>query len=325
MPKIRSIVGHERQIALLSQDIESGNIAHAYLLSGPPHLGKMTVAHWFASEILTRGLAPGEETESARRHIERLTHSDLLVLDQLWIEKLCDDWSVIARSSNVNQLHRSKKSEPAKTDTISIDDIREMQHRLYETSMGTHRCCLIRSVERMQDAAANAFLKILEEPPEGLVFILTTQAQSALLPTITSRTRILHFATLPHATLLPILDGVDDEDAAFILRLAQGAPGIVYRLRDNPDALRLEKQVYDKALSFWDSRSLKNRLQILSPLHTRGEEADRLLTHLALSLRQQNVSIRGRCLSPFMCMMHDLETNAHRQLAAQRFALSVSG
>lgn len=323
MPKIRTVVGHTKQLSQLSQDREKGNIAHAYLLSGPAHLGKMAVAYSFTADILTMGLSE-EEAKSARRQIENLTHSDLLALDQLWIDKVCDDWDSIARSSNVNQQHRSKKSAPAKTNTISIDDIRALQTRLHETSIGQYRCCIISGIDRMQEAAANAFLKILEEPPKGLVFILTTQSELSLLPTIISRTRVLRFSALAQKDLLTILDGVNEDDAGFILRLAQGAPGIVYNLRDDPDALRRERQIYEKAFSFWQEAKLKNRLRILGDLHVRGEDADKFLMHLALSLRQQPIARRQQLQAPFMQLSKDLRTNAHRQLIAQRFALAAA-
>ena len=280
----------------------------------------MTTAYWFAAQALSVGLSE-EEKKEVERQIENLTHPDLLVLDQLWIEKQCEDWDVIAKSSNVNQQHRGKKSSPAKTDVISIDEIRALQERLYETSMGKYRCCIISSIDRMKAAAANAFLKILEEPPEGLVFILTAQSQSALLPTITSRTRCMRFLRLPRKELMPILEDVNEDDMNFILNLGQGAPGIVYRLRDDPDQLRMERQIYEKALSFWKTTSLKSRLQILTPLHKRDSEADRLLTHLALSLRQQAPGKREHLAKQFMDLASSLNTNAHRQIATQRFAL----
>lgn len=324
MPKIRTVVGHKEQLSQLSQDIERGNITHAYLLSGPAHLGKMAVAYSFAADILSSNLSE-EKAKEARRRIENLTHPDLLVLDQLWMEKVCEDWDFIARSSNVNQQHRSKKSSPAKTDVIGIDDIRALQSRLHETHMGQYGCCIIRGIDRMQDAAANAFLKILEEPPQGLVFILTTQSESALLPTILSRARVLRFSPLSQKELLPILDGVNEEDKGFIVRLAQGAPGIAYTLRNDPDALRAQKQIYEKTLSFWEETTLKNRLQILSPLHTRGEEANELLFHLALSLRQQSPGKREKFQRPFLRLAQDLQTNAHRQLVTQRFILAIAG
>ncbi|PIR52725.1 hypothetical protein COU76_04950 [Candidatus Peregrinibacteria bacterium CG10_big_fil_rev_8_21_14_0_10_49_10] len=320
MPKLRTIVGHQEQLEHLRQDIETGNISHAYLFSGPAYVGKMTTAYWFASEVLTTGCNE-EQKKSVCTQVEKLTHQDLLVLDQLWIEKQCEDWDMIAKSSNVNQQHRSKKSSPAKSDVISIHDIRALQQRLYETSIGTHRCCIIRGVERMQDEAANAFLKILEEPPEGLVFILTTESESSLLSTILSRVRCVRFFRLPRKDLKPILQGVNDDDATFILSLSQGTPGTVYRLRDDPDALRLEKQIYEQASSFWKTVSLKHRLQILRPLHTRDDDAERLLMHLALSLRQQETGKRQHLTRTFLHLVRLLKTNAHRQLAVQQFAL----
>ena len=321
MPKITDIIGHSSQVAELIADLEQDNLAHAYLFSGRPHLGKMTMAHWFAEQVLTLGFTE-EERLNERRRIERLTHPDLMVLDQLWIDKECDDWDIICQSSNVSQEHRSKKP-PAKTDIISIDDVRVLQRRLHETAVGARRVCIISSMERMQDAAANAFLKILEEPPPSLVFILTASSLSKLLPTIRSRTRVMHFAPLPRKTLLPMFENTSDDDAHFILQLAQGAPGIVKRLCDDPDVLRQERQVQQQAKSFWDSSSLKSRLHVLSALNTRGADGEKLLMHLAFALRKLPVPIRQKSTPVFMQLLSDLQTNVQRRLVLQRFALAA--
>ena len=320
MPRIRSILGHVSLQEQLQQDLAADNVSHAYLFSGARHLGKMTTANWFASEILLQGLE-NEERKEVLGSIERLTHPDILSLDQLWIEGVCEDWDVIAKSSNVPQQHRSKKPG-AKTDIISIDDVRSLQERLQETGIGERRVCLIRSIERMQDAAANAFLKILEEPPKGLVFLLTTQSYSKLLPTIISRTRVVRFWPLSTTELKSLLEGVASDDAQFLLHIAQGAPGIVQELKEDPDLLRLHKQIHGQAQSFWHATSLMQRLQILKPLHDRGEEARQFLLHLALSLREEG-SAPSRTAA-FSRLVRDLETNTHRQLLAQRFAMEIS-
>jgi len=321
MPKVTDIVGHQTQLQQLQDDLENANVTHAYLFAGDSHLGKMTVARRFASQLLSQGVEP-DALEQVHSQIEKLVHPDILVLDQLWIENVCEDWDVIAKTSNVSQQHRAKKP-PAKTDVISIDDIRVLQDRLYETGTGTWRCCVIRSVERMQDAAANAFLKILEEPPAGLVFLLTTQVLSALLPTIVSRTRVMKFHALPHVQLLPLLSGFPEDDAQFILHLAQGAPGTVITLRDDPELLRAQRLMHSKALSFWRSHSLRERIQLLLPLHQRGEGANQFLMHLALALREQSPEAVSstHALTELVAGLH---TNAHRQLLAQRFAFSVT-
>ena len=323
MPKLPDIVGHERQLLELARDIESGNIAHAYLFSGRRHLGKMTVAHRFALQLLLIGL-PEEGREQARHDFGKLTHPDLLVLDQLWIEGVQEDWEQIARTSNVPQVHRAKKEKKAKTDSIGIEDIRVLQGRLLETGIGVWRCCVIRSAERMHDEAANAFLKILEEPPPGLVFLLTTQQKSSLLPTIVSRARGIPFHPLSRAAMQPLLADCTEDDRQFIVHLAQGAPGIATLLRRDPDALRTRRLVHARALSFWRTPALGERMQILVPLHKRGQESDDLLLHLALALRGESPDIIRRNAPPLARLADGLRTNAHRQLLAQEFALSVS-
>lgn len=316
----REIIGHKKQLLQLTQDLESGNLSHAYLFAGAPHLGKMTVAHWFAREILSRGVE-GEEKVLALRQMDRLIHPDLLVLDQLWMEDRMEDWDVIAKSSNLPQQHRAKAG--VKTDVIGIDDVREIQGRLQETGQLPSRVCIIRGIERMNDAASNALLKILEEPPEGRIFILTTESQGTLLPTITSRSRVLRFERVGDRDLQVLLQDTAGEDATFIVHVAQGAPGTAIRLMEDPDALREEKLLHTQAVSFWGASTIHDRFKQLSPLADRGENADRYLFHLALALREvpDYTHIQEEALRD---LARGLRTNAHRVLQIQNFAMSVS-
>ncbi|MEI8229641.1 MAG: hypothetical protein WCG83_00705 [Candidatus Peregrinibacteria bacterium] len=318
--KLKDIIGHEDIREALRLDLETGNVSHAYLFEGPIHLGKMTVAHQFAADLLTWGLSP-EERKHVLHDCERLTHPDLLVLDQLWIEEKSENWERIGETSNAPQLHRSKKPT-AKTDTISIEDIRALQELLYETPAGKFRVCIIRSIERMQEAAATTLLKILEEPPAPVVFLFTTASLQSLLPTIISRMRMLRFHPLPQSKLSPLLALTPEEDREFILHVAQGAPGIVQMLKGDPEALRNHRLLHTKALSFWRTSSIKDRLHILQPLTERGEASEELLLHLALALREHQE------MSPvhapaFAKLVAGLRTNAHRGLIAQRFAFEV--
>ena len=316
------IIGHLFQREQLLADIENDNVAHAYLFEGQKNLGKRAVAKWFASELLLSGISD-EKKENAKSEIERLIYPDLLVLDRLWIEGVHDDWDHLAKYSNVPQAHRAKKPA-AKTDTISIDDIRALQERLYETPVGTWRCCIIRSIGRMQDPAANAFLKILEEPPKGLVFILTTSALSSLLPTVVSRTRVIPFLPLSHEELLPLFTELSEEDTRFILHIVQGAPGLAVKLRDDPDALREERLMHSQAKSFWESKSVREKLSLLKPLAERGNEANRFLLHLSLTLREMRENMPSVYVHALTDLASGLETNAHRQLLCQKFALSIA-
>ncbi len=316
------LIGHRHQRDSLLRDLASDNLAHAYLFSGPRHVGKFAVAHWLAREALTRDLPP-EERPAALHQLERLIHSDLLVLDQLWMDGICDDWDVIAKTSNVPQEHRSKREPPMKTDTISIDDVRAIQERFLSTGSSPRRFCLIRSVERMQDEAANALLKILEEPPPGRTFILTTQQIETLLPTVVSRCRILHFSPLPHRELLPLLQDEPQDEQGFLLHLSQGAPGLVKSLLADPDARRDARVLHTTARAFFNEKTLTGRLKILEPLAKRGPQGEALLHHLHLGLREIDPGQRERAAGALLEFTRDLETNTHRGLLCTRFALAT--
>jgi DNA polymerase III delta prime subunit len=314
------IIGHRAQIDMLLGDLETGNVAHAYLFEGRANLGKFSLAKWFASELLQKG-RPAAEAERVAYEARRLIHSDLLVLDRLWMEGVSDDPDELAKYSNVPQHHRAKAK--AKTDVIGIDDVRAIQERLQEAGTGRYRCCLIRSVERMQAEAVNALLKILEEPPEGVVFLLTTQSGASLLPTLVSRSRVLHFSRLRDPEMAPLLKDVPEQDRLFLLRVAQGAPGVIVRLKNDEEALRAEREIYASAAAFWRSRSLQQRLQMLVPLHERGAEAESLLFHLALALREDGQSDPASSKA-LHTLVRGLETNVSRQMLAQRFALAMA-
>jgi DNA polymerase III delta prime subunit len=176
----------------------------------------------------------------------------------------------------------------------------------------------------MHGEAVNALLKILEEPPEGVVFLLTTQSPALLLPTLVSRTRTVRFSGVPAEELRPLLEGLASDDAQFLLRFAQGAPGIIRRLRDDPELLTLERSIFAKATSFWQARSLSERLALLAPLHERSEEADQLLLHLSLSLREQLRSVLPAAETSLRRLIVGLQTtNVSRQLLVQQFAMGV--
>ncbi len=317
----QKIIGHARQLAELAADIESKNIAHAYLFAGTPNLGKTTVAQWFARELLTDGKT-FEEKEEIDHQIAHLIHPDLMVLDQLWIEDKCEDWGEIAMSSNVPQQHRAK-APAMRTDTIGIDDVREIQSRLQETGNGQYRFCIIRGIERMQESATNALLKTLEEPPPGRIFLLTTDSLQTVLPTILSRSRVLRFQRVADREVASVLQDTEEEDRRFILHLAQGAPGRAIRLSKNPDALREEKQLHQQAMSFWDTESLINKMTTLTPLHERAAESERFLFHLALALREKGdyTHAQQKALNE---LVEGLRTNASRPLMTEHFAMQIA-
>jgi hypothetical protein len=313
------ILGHKKQMLQLEEDLASDNLSHAYIFTGPAHIGKTAVARWFARKILLKD-APQDKYDEVAYAVDHLIHQDILMLDQLWMEERMEDWDIIAQSSNIPQQHRAKAG--LKTDSIAVDDVREIQNRLYDTGELPHRVCIIRGVERMQDAASNAFLKILEEPPPGRIFLLTSDAPTLVLPTILSRARVMPFERVGTREMQGLLTDLEPSDASFILHVSQGAPGLAAALRDDPDLLRDERLLHTHAIAYWEASNLHERLTFLKPLLERGDESNRFLFHLALALRDRPDAARSheRALQQ---LSEALETNAMRGLQVQEFALSV--
>ena len=317
-----AILGHESVIRHLESDLAHDNISHAYLFTGPPHIGKSTVARWFASQLLCRGMSNDEEKLRTTDAMTRLIHPDFLSLDALWVEDSQEDWADIARSSNIDQSHRSKTPK-ARSDTISIDEIRAIHERLAEKASSGHVCCFLRSIDRMQPPAASALLKILEEPPPSVVFLLTAERQSELLPTIISRARVLALHPLPASTLSTLLSRADPEDRDLLFRLSQGAPGRLLRLLEHPELLRAEKLLSSLARQFWQTMTLSERMRWLSDNFKDHATQDQVLLHLALALRAERGAHSPRAVSAFTDFVSALKTNAHRSLVLQRFALAL--
>lgn len=320
-----SIVGHERQREQLELDIQSGNFAHAYLFCGKEHLGKFTIAQWFAARLFTEGKGEGEKKEMLRL-IRKNIHPDLLIVDQLWIDGVCTDWSVIARSSNISQEARVKHR--VKTNTIGIDDVRELQRRLHETPETGHLCCLIRSLERLHSEAANALLKILEEPPPHVLFCCTCGSPSLLPTTIVSRMRVMHFYPLPAKELRPLLSDLPEEDQQLLLHVAEGAPGVIFQCLSDPQSFRALRQLHSAALRFLDTQSPRERLEQMVLMFEEGKEKlflRHLFLHLQERLRSADVSIRRKShhlLRTLLSLLHSLESNTQKFLLAADTALS---
>lgn len=316
------IIGHEKQCGQLLQDIAKNNVAHAYLLAGPKHIGKFSVARWFALQLLGDNVA-ADQKAGVRDQIERMIHPDFLSLDQLWIEEINEDWNAISKTSNIAQQHRSKAPK-ARTDAIGIDEVRALQERLYDTGANTYFVCVVRSIERMAPPAATALLKVLEEPPPRVVFVLTTEAENRILNTVLSRTRVLKFHRLHDQQLRPLVEDLPTEDGEFVLHLAQGAPGKAIALLRDPDTLRQEKLMHSQAMQFWRSRTAYDRLPWISSFLEHPEHADGMLLHLGLTLREQPLAGRKpQWTRAYMNLVQSLSTNAHRGLLLQRFALAL--
>ncbi|MCX6734738.1 MAG: DNA polymerase III subunit [Candidatus Peregrinibacteria bacterium] len=252
-----SIIGHEKQLLQIEKDLESGNLAHAYLLSGPNSVGKNTVAKKMA------GILQCEND---------FCHS-------------CNSCIQIEKGCHVDTVVFEDDGE-----SIKIETVRKILERLSMTRQAQYKILLIQSVERMGIEAANSFLKMLEEPPERTVFIMTTDNIRLILPTILSRVRVVQFNSVSQVYLKEKLESLyperDAETLETVSLLSMGKTGKAVHLMEHPESLAEYLKIYHDIQNFLNYRSVVERFSYIEEMAEdpkRIETFMNILTHVVRS------------------------------------------
>ncbi|MBR1551106.1 MAG: DNA polymerase III subunit gamma/tau [Muribaculaceae bacterium] len=230
----QTVVGQQALTHTLKSAIASGRLAHAYLFCGPRGVGKTTCARIFAKTInCEHPTADGEacnECPSCRAFNEQVSFN-IIELD--------------AASNN------------------GVDDIRDLTEQVrIPPQTGRYKVYIIDEVHMLSQAAFNAFLKTLEEPPEYAIFILATTEKQKLIPTILSRCQIYDFARITVPDIAQQLryvcqqEGIEAEDAALNV-IAQKADGAMR------DALSIFDQVTASSRGHITYQSAIDNLNVL--------------------------------------------------------------
>ena len=200
---------------------------HAWLLAGPRGVGKATFAREAATRVLADAAgppidAPGLGTPQDHRIaklVEAGSHPDLR-----WLARLVND--------KTNNLSRN----------ITVDQVRSLSDLFDLTpALSPWRVVVIDSIDDLEKSAANALLKMLEEPPANTVFFLVSHAPGRLLPTIRSRCRRLDFQSLDNDAMASVLARSLPElkDVQRVIAAAGGSAGRAIALSEL-DLLGLE-------------------------------------------------------------------------------------
>lgn len=228
------LFGHDLAAAALEAAARSGRLPHAWLVAGPPGIGKATLGYRFARWLLAgeadRPAAPRSDSGAALQ----------LPPDHVTFRR-------VAAGSHADLRALRPNADAGVRRVIRVDDVRAAIRFLAMTpAEGGWRFVLVDGAELMQPQAANALLKTLEEPPPRSVVMLTTAAPDRLLPTIRSRCRRLDLAPLPSDALAPVLARILPEmpeaERASLARIAEGSPGRALALAEG-EGLGLQRLV----------------------------------------------------------------------------------
>src|ERR1044071_7566369 len=321
-----NLIGHTWAVEMLKKHVANGRTRHAYLLAGPPGLGRRTLALRFAQALnCTTPIGPGIPCGECRdgRQIEAMHHADLSVVQA-----------------------------DAEGGTLKVDQIREARRSLtLKPYQANFRVALFLRFQEANDNAANALLKTLEEAPSYAVLILTADNPEQLLPTIVSRCEVLRLRPLKIENVQSALEnrGLETSQAKLIAHISGGRFGYALRLSKNDfllekreerlndlqsliSASRVEKFAYADKLAR-DKESMRQAILIwLSywrDVMLRTAHAETPLINVDRNVEIEelagrlDLSVARRAVSNFEDVLEKMERNVNSRLLAEVLLLDL--
>jgi DNA polymerase III subunit delta' len=279
------VIGQGKILSLLDYSLRTDAMAHAYLLVGPRHVGKGTLAINLAQALNCDGPElPCGQCRSCQRILE-------------------------GKHADVTPIGPDSRTE------IGIDDIRGLQ-RLANLPPYEGKCkvFIIDDAEYLSTEAANSLLKILEEPPPKVVWLLLAAEEEHLLPTVISRCQRLELKPMPSERIQEVLVksySVDANRAKLLTQLCHGRLGWAVSALAKDDILEQRSQRIDKLVSLLTStgRSLEQRFAYAQELASQFSQSRRTgaeISELWFDWWRDLMLIKGGCREGIINVDYDI-------------------
>jgi len=276
--------GNERIVTALRGMLSRGRVPHALLFAGPRGMGKFTLSRMFAQAAnCERRAAEGEfcgECATCRK-IAELADPAPLIERGLESRGASPDTATVERVPLILQTHADvwllvpdpvRLRTPVARPVLRLGQLRAVQRAAQFAPAARRRVFLLEGAETMTEAHSNAFLKILEEPPETSTLVLMTAQPDVLLPTIRSRCLQFFFAPLAEGDVERVLEEHKKMPAAarrLAAQLSRGCPGAALTL-DLETSRRLRREAFELVERVAAGRDFSQVFQLTAQL-TKGE------------------------------------------------------
>ena len=221
MSEIPGFFGNAQVCETLFNGIARNRISQTVLLSGPEGVGKATLARRFAAALLSEPQKIEQDDLSLPRNIEAIAEREKWTSD-----KRADDPLLFSSHPDFVTF---PPDGPLRQ--ITIQQMRLLRERAQLKPLkGSHRVFLIDHIDRANEQSANSLLKVLEEPPEHVVIIATTENLYDLLPTIRSRSIVFQMSRLAEDEMRAFAKDRGLAEAEARVGWAEGCPGIAVTL-----------------------------------------------------------------------------------------------
>ncbi|MDP2693067.1 MAG: hypothetical protein Q8O88_05510 [bacterium] len=238
---LKQIIGHEKILKYFDKVVQNDNLSHAYIFSGPEHVGKKLVAEIISAKVL------GVEIDKL------LTQPDYLLVDQ-----------EISRKTG-----KLKKN-------IDVEQVREMRTILTQKSfLGGFKIAIVNNAEKLNNSSANVILKTLEEPRGKAVLFIITRNYELLLPTIISRCQVINFSSVNKQVIKDSIlsRGISEDLADQVVRLSGGLPGLAINWIEESDSYNEYKKEVVRFITLFN-RPFYEKLEKIEDIY--GQKVDHI-------------------------------------------------